>query len=230
MKKLLITLSLLLTLSFASSGVAAQSDGVQAPDLEGMEASYDIEGLQSIHDRTFSVDIEAMLASPDADFESLDMSVMMNMITIQGVAFDNDDNAKAYIEDMKAQMEQAVEEGDAATFEEMEISDLEGFDVDGLRVDMNMPDLEVAASMIVFNDGNHVFQIMVMNADVETAQTSAEDVTQFVLDAEVENEEVTFNDDGSSTGGVFDRMPTADDDVVGDLTGVMDSEIYVGDE
>lgn len=229
MKKLFITLSLLLTLGFASSGAAAQTDGVEAPEVN-LDAAYDVEGLQSVYDRTFSVDFEAMMASPDADPESLDMSAMMNVITIQGITFDNDDNAQAYIDDMKSQMEQAVEEGDAATFEDMEISDLDGFDVEGIRVDMNMPDLDVAASMIIFSDGNHVFQVMVMNADLATAQASTDEVTQFVIDADSETDEVTFSDDGTSTGGVFDRMPAADDEIVGDLTSVMDTEIHIADE
>lgn len=230
MKKLLITLSLLLTIGFATSGVAAQTDGVQAPDLEGMEAAYDVEGLQSVYDRTFSVDFEAMMASPDADLESLDMSVLMNSISIQGMTFDSEDNAKNYIDDMKSEMEKAVEEGDAETFEGMEISELEGFDVDGIRVDMDMPDLEIAVSMIMFSDGNHVFQVMVMNADMETAQSHADEVAQFVIDAEIENEEITFSEDGTSTGGVFDRMPTSDDEIVGDLTSTMDTELHVAGE
>lgn len=232
MKKLLITLSLLLTLGLSTAGVAAQTDGVEAPDLEELAANaYDVEGLQSVYDRTFSVDYMAMMASPDADFESMDMSAMMKMISIQGMSFDNEDNAKAYIEDMRSEMEQAVEEGDTETFEGMEISDLDDFDVDGIRVDTNMPDLDIAASMIIFSDGNHAFMVMVMDADMETAQSSVNEVTQFVIDAEVENEEVTFNEDGTSTGGVFDRMPTSEDEVVGDLTTTMDMELHVaGDE
>lgn len=232
MKRLLLTLSLLLSLGLSATGVAAQTDGVAAPDLGDIEGTYtDVEGLQSVYDRTFSMDIEAMLASPDTDFESLDMSEMMNMFTIQGMTFDNEDNAKAYLEEMKSEMEAAMEDEEAMEMlEDMEITDLEGFDVDGIRVDTNMPDLEVAASMIVFNDGNHIFMIMSMNADLETAQSKADEVIQFVIDAEIENEEVTFSEDGTSTGGVYDRMPTAEDEIAGTLTGVMDMELFVAGE
>lgn len=231
MKKFLFTLSLLLTLGLSTAGVAAQTDGVEAPDLEGLEDVYDVEGLQSVYDRTFSVDFEAMMASPDADIESFDMSAMMQMVSVQGITFDNEDNANAYIEDMKSQMDEAMEQDEAGTFEDMEISDLDDFDVNGIRVDMNMPEMEIAATMVVFADGNHVFQIMAMDGDEEVANSTAEDITQFVLDAEVENEDVTFSEDGTSTGGVFDRMPTVDDGIVGDLDGVTDTEIHVaGDE
>lgn len=231
MKRLLITVSLLLSLGLSTVGAAAQTDGVEAPDLEALEAqAYDVEGLQTVYDRTFSMDIEAMMASPDFDFESMDVSAMMKMISVQGITFDNEDNAKAYIEDMKSQMEQAQEEDEAGTFDDMEISDLEGFDVDGIRVNMDMPDLEIASSIIIFSDGNFVFQVMTMDSDMDTAKSNVEAVAQFVIDAEIETEEVTFSDDGTSTGGVFDRMPTAEDEVIGDLTGVTDMELHVADE
>lgn len=227
MKKFLMTLSLLLTLGLSTAGVAAQTDGVQAPDLEGFEDAFDVEGLESVYDRTFSVDFEAMMASPDSDAGEMDFSAMMNIISIQGITFDSEDNAEAYINDMLDQMDEAMEEQDAAAFEDMEVQDLEGFDVDGVRVDMSMPDLDIAASMIIFNDDNHVFQVMVMNADADVAKASADEVAQYVIDAEVQTEEVTFSDDGTSTGGVFDRMPTSEDELVGDLTTVLDSEIHV---
>lgn len=222
-KKLLLTLSLLLTLGLSASGVAAQ---VEAPNLDDVDPTADVEGIQSIYDRTFSVDFEALMASPEADFDNLDISAMMSVISIQGMTFDSEDNANAYLDQMRDELDASMEE-DPSTFDGIEISDLDGFDVDGLQLIMDMADLEITASVVIFVDGNQVFQIMVMNSDLETAKASADAVTQFVIDAETETEEVTFNADGTSTGGVFDRMPTGDDEVVGDLTGVLDSEIFV---
>lgn len=228
MKKLLLTLSLLLSMGLSVSAVAAQTPGVEAPDFDDTEIGADIEGLQSIYDRTFSVDFEAMMASPDADLENLDMSAMMSMISIQGMTFDSDDNAQDYLDMMRDEVNaEMVESEDTYDFE---ITDLEGFDVDGLTITMDMADLEIGATVHFFVDGNHVFQVMVMDSDLEATGSLASEVTQFILDADVENDEVIFNMDGTSTGGVFDRMPTADDEIVGDLTGVMDSEILVNDE
>lgn len=230
MKKLLMTLSLLLTLGLSASAVAAQTDGVEVPDLEEAAATaYDVEGLQSVYDRTFTVDFETMMASPDEDPAGIDMSAMMNVISIQGITFDSDDNASAYIDQMKDELETSVAD-DPDAFSDTEISDLDGFDVEGIRVHMDMADLGIAASVIIFVDGNQVYQVMVMDSDIDVAQSKADDVTRFVLDAEVGNEEVSFDEDGTSTGGVFDRMPTGDDDIVGDLTSVLDSEIIVTDE
>lgn len=226
MKKFLLTLSLLLSFGLSFSAVA-QVDGVEAPNLE--EPSFsEVEGLESIYDRTFSVDIETMLASPDADFAEMDMSAMMRTISIQGMQFDSEDNAEAYLDDMLEQMNTAMEENPEAT-EDVEVADLEGFDVDGVQITMDMPDLGIAATMNIFVDGNQVFQVMVMDSDQATASTLAEEVTQFVVDADSNDDDVTFNADGTSTGGVFERMPTADDEIVGDLTGVMDTEIFAGE-
>lgn len=226
MKKFLLTLSLLLSFGLSFSAVA-QVDGVEAPNLE--EPSFsEVEGLESIYDRTFSVDIETMLASPDADFAEMDMSAMMRTISIQGMQFDSEDNAEAYFDDMLEQMNTAMEENPEAT-EDVEVADLEGFDVDGVQITMDMPDLGIAATMNVFVDGNQVFQVMAMDSDQATASTLAEEVTQFVVDADSNDDDVTFNADGTSTGGVFERMPTADDEIVGDLTGVMDTEIFAGE-
>lgn len=226
MKKLLLTLSLLLSLGLSVSVVAAQ---VEAPDIDDIDVGADVEGLESIYDRTYSMDIEAMFASPDADFEDIDTSSFMRMISIQGMTFDSEDSANAYLDEMKSQLEQGLEE-DPDSFSDVVIGDLEGMDAEGLTLSMDMADLEVGASVIFVVDGHQVFQIMVMDSDVASAETLATDITQFVLDAEVETEEVSFSEDGTSTGGVFDRMPSGDDEIVGDLTSVIDSELFVGDE
>lgn len=223
MKKMLATLALLLTFGLSFSAVAAQ-DGVEAPDVDGME--MEVEGAEYAYGRTYSVDFEALMSTPDVDMASLDTSAMMRSISIQGVQFDSEDNANKYIEDSKASIDEAMN-GDEALegMEDLTVSELEGFDKDGLLVTMGMPDLEAGMVMIVFVDGDQVYQITSIDGSVEDAQTKAEEVTQYVIDAEIENEEVTFNADGTSTGGVFDRMPAAGDEIVGDLTGVMDMEV-----
>lgn len=226
MKKILLTLTLLLSLGLSFSGVAAQTDSVEPIDL-GSE--MDVEGLESVYDRTFSVDIEALMASPEA-LESLDMSAMMRMVSIQGMTFDNEDHAKDYLKTMQSEVEKAMENEDLSSMGDVQITELEGFDADGLMMTMDMPDLGAAATIIVFIDGNQMFQIMAMDSDLESSTAFAEEVSTFVIEAETETDEVTFNADGTSTGGVFDRMPTADDEIVGDLTSVTDSEIFKTDE
>lgn len=224
MKKLLMTLSLLLTLGLLTAGVAAQDD---APDSEAFDDSdySSIEGLLSSYDRTYTVDFEATLASPEADFEDMDMAAMMRLIGIEGLTFDSEDNAQAYLQQTLDEFDSEAPD-DEELLDEVEITELDGFDVDGMRMIMEFPEPEMAVLVVIFVDGNHVFQVAVIDAEMGAAESKLDEVIQFVLDAEVESDEVAFNMDGSSTGGVFDRMPSVGHEIVGDLSSVSDTELF----
>ncbi len=225
MKKLLLTLTMLLTLGFSLQGVAAQTPaGVDAPVGEAMQA----EGLVSAYDRTYSVDFEAMMASPSADITEMDTAAFMRVVSITGMTFDSEDNAKAYLDEMKSQIDEAQEAGEMP--EGTEVNDLEGIDKDGFSATLVMEDLGVYSTILVFVDGDQVFMIVALDTDTESAAKLATDVATYVVDNDVENEEVTFNADGTSTGGVYDRMPEAGSDMMGDLTSVTDTAIQEAGE
>lgn len=225
MKKLLLTLTLLLTLGFSLQGVAAQTpEDAGAPMGEAMQA----EGLVSAYDRTYMVDFEAMMASPSADLADMDSAAMMRVVSITGMTFDSDDHAEAYLKDMKSQIDDAQEAGEMP--EGTEVKDLEDFDKDGFIATMSMEDLGVNSAILVFVDGDQVFMVVGIDADIESATTLVTDVAKYVADAEVKDDKVTLNEDGTSTGGVFDRMPEAGSDLVGDLTSVTDSVLQEAGE
>lgn len=169
-----------------------------------------------------------MMASPSADMAEMDSAAMMRIVSITGMTFDSDDNAKAYVEDMKSQIDDAQESGEMP--EGTEVKDLEDFDKDGFIATMSMEDLGVNSAILVFVDGDQVFMVVGIDADIESATTLVTDVAKYVADADVKDEEVSFNEDGTSTGGVFDRMPEAGSDLVGDLTSVTDSVLQEAGE
>lgn len=225
MKKLILTLTMLLTLGFSLQGVAAQTpEDAGAPMGEAMQA----EGLVSAYDRTYMVDFEAMMASPSADLADMDSAAMMRVVSITGMTFDSDDHAEAYLKDMKSQIDDAQEAGEMP--EGTEVKDLEDFDKDGFIATMSMEDLGVNSAILVFVDGDQVFMVVGIDADIESATTLVTDVAKYVADAEVKDDKVTLNEDGTSTGGVFDRMPEAGSDLVGDLTSVTDSVLQEAGE
>lgn len=227
MKKLILVLTMLLTLGFSLQGVAAQTpDSSGAPLGEAMQA----EGLESAYDRTYMMDFEALMASPSADMAEMDTAAMMRVVSITGMTFDSEDNAKNYVNDMKSQIEDAQESGEMP--EGTEIRELEDGDIDkdGIVATMSMEDLGVNSAILVFVDGDQVFMIVAIDADVESAEAKVTDIAKYVVDADVENDEVTFNEDGTSTGGVFDRMPEAGNELVGDLTSVTDSVLQEAGE
>lgn len=223
MKKILLTITMLLTLALSAQGVAAQ---VEAPEIESVDYS-EIDGLQSVYSRAYTVDFMAMMSSPDANLEEMDMAAMMRNISIQGYTFESEDQAKAFLDTTKEEAEGGLTE--AEDLGEVEMKDLEAVDKEGVTMTMVM-DLEgesIAMTVHMFVDGNHLFMVISTDSDLDASNSKADAVAQYVVDAEVQNEEVTFSEDGTSTGGVFDRMPEAGHELVADLT-VMDMELYTG--
>lgn len=223
MKKILLTITMLLTLALSAQGVAAQ---VEAPEIESVDYS-EIDGLQSVYSRAYTVDFMAMMSSPEANLEEMDMAAMMRNISIQGYTFESEDQAKAFLDTTKEEAEGGLTE--AEDLGEVEMKDLEAVDKEGVTMTMVM-DLEgesIAMTVHMFVDGNHLFMVISTDADLDASNSKADAVAQYVVDAEVQNEEVTFSEDGTSTGGVFDRMPEAGHELVADLT-VMDMELYTG--
>lgn len=223
MKKILLTITMLLTLALSAQGVAAQ---VEAPEIESVDYS-EIDGLQSVYSRAYTVDFMAMMSSPEANLEEMDMAAMMRNISIQGYTFESEDQAKAFLDTTKEEAEGGLTE--AEDLGEVEMKDLEAVDKEGVTMTMVM-DLEgesIAMTVHMFVDGNHLFMVISTDSDLDASNSKADAVAQYVVDAEVQNEEVTFSEDGTSTGGVFDRMPEAGHELVADLT-VMDMELYTG--
>jgi hypothetical protein len=237
MKKFILTITMLLTLGFSFQGVAAQTPDATpaAPMGEAMQA----EGLVSAYDRTYTVDFEAMMSSPSADMASpaaataspaaeMNTAPVMRVVSITGITFNSEDNARSYLEDMKSQIYEAQEAGEMP--EGTEVKDLEDFDKDGFIATLSMEDIGVYSSIMAFVDGDQVFMIVSLDADVETATTVVNDVATYIVDTKVENDEVTFNADGTSTGGVFDRMPQAGSDLMGNLSIVTDAVLQEAGE
>lgn len=216
-KKFLVVMAMLLTLGLSAQGVAAQLD-----DSADTLSPEDISGLNGGYSRTYAPDMEALMASPSSD--GLDLSSVMRNITIQAYTFDSDDEAKDFYDLMMEQMESELA-GELTDMGETEISDASEIDKDGVKITIDEGDLGVGMTMLIFVDGDTVFSVMVMDADVESATALSVDIANYIIDAEVEDENITFNEDGTSTGGVFDRMPASGDDAVGGLKADMDIDI-----
>lgn len=216
-KKFLVVMAMLLTLGLSAQGVAAQLD-----DSADTLSPEDISGLNGGYSRTYAPDMEALMASPSSD--GLDLSSVMRNITIQAYTFDSDDEAKDFYDLMMEQMESELA-GELTDMGETEISDASEIDKDGVKITIDEGDLGVGTTMLIFVDGDTVFSVMVMDADVESATALSVDIANYIIDAEVEDENITFNEDGTSTGGVFDRMPASGDDAVGGLKADMDIDI-----
>lgn len=146
------------------------------------------------------------------------------LVTTAVLTFDNKDNADkgldaaadAYAAEMVDTASAAPREiddlGDKATLYSGETADAEG----GM----------VPANLLIVRDAERMYMIMLMGGETEVGATQVQDIARFTLDAEPTTDEVTFNMDGSSTGGPFDRMPTAQDtDLIGGLSPFIDMDM-----
>jgi hypothetical protein len=85
-------------------------------------------------------------------------------------------------------------------------------------------DLTVTMVLIFVQDGANVLVTQIIGgaepADMALAWA------EFMLDAEIGDEEITLVDDGTSTGGAFDLMPSAEDEELrGGLSPVADIDL-----
>lgn len=217
-KKFTLMLALLLTLGLSVQGVAAQI-GSDPSELD----PKDVPGLLAGYSRTYAPDMEALMASPSAD--PLDLSAYMRNVSIMTYVFESDDTASEFFEMMKDQMNDELS-APSPELGQAELSEATDIDKDNMQVTVDMGDLGVGLTILMFIDGDTVFVVMAMDGTVDDATAMAVDIANYVIDADVKDDEVIFNEDGTSTGGVFDRMPAGGDDIVGGLQIDSDSDLF----
>jgi hypothetical protein len=213
MRKTILVVVMLLLWGMNAQGIVAQS-------LE------DAEGLETAYSRSYSTGSANTVSAPSGTPKSLESESRFRGIEVLGMTFESNEHAEQFVETVRTGIQDLVNESESSA--EAEISDVD-LDHDGFLAIMNVENTGVNA-IIMFVDGNQVFLIDVTDPDRETATTLVNDVASLVADAEGEDEDVTFNDDGTSTGGVFDRMPEAGSDLMGDLTSVTDAVLQEAGE
>ena len=217
MKKLILAAVMLLLMATGISGVAAQDDEFSLENFEGLESGY----ARYYSSRGVSMTAAPSSASPATASaeESTPEGEVDATVSVEIVTFDSEENAKAFLDGYRAESDRQLSEAPEG---EMEVADLEDIENDGFLAKV-MPGAEGDSTAIfVFQDGDTIWSINVRAADIDSATTLGNEYLNFVLDQETEEDEVTFNADGTSTGGVFDRMPGEGDEIPGGLTVVED--------
>ncbi len=220
MKRFLLILSLLLTFGLSGQAALAQTDA-STPEMSGMSLT-DVEGLNSAYMRTYSVDFMALMSTPNADMS--DTAALMRSVSVQALTFDSDDAAKDFLKQQLDDVDASLEQ-QTADMGEVEKSDVKIEDTDATQLTITMEDAGIAMTYVIFVDGDTVFLVSSIDADADAATKLATDTATFILKADDSDADVTFSEDGTSTGGVFDRMPAPGDDAVGGLTSVMDMDL-----
>lgn len=210
MTRLFSTIVLILALGAPAAAIAQRDDSTPDlyPGVEGIETSY----------------ARFITAMPDA----------MPIINILGMSFDTKEHAQTFHHGLVEATLTDLDETELPPGAVLESTDIEPTNVDD--------DVEVArvtalggedAYAMVFTFiriADTTFVVFVVASSDDEALSFAQDTTTFILESEPETDTVSFSEDGTSTGGVFDRMPSADDELVPDSADIVDiEEIAAGD-
>lgn len=219
---------MLLALTIGQSPAAA---GAAGQDVSGTEA-FDfgtLEGIQEAISRTYTVDFSAMMESigtPGPNGEMGELPELTGVISLQGTVarFDSGDNAAAAVDTMDAELKGSLEGQDDAP-ELTEIEDLELGDKS--KAYTASQEIEgQQTNLVVIIAQQDEFAYLTIGAVIDgDAQEVTKGLTQALIDNEAGDNAAAFSEDGTSTGGVWDKFPKADDELVADLT-AFDQQVY----
>ena len=189
--------------------------GVGAQDDAGGELlPEDIEGLQHAVVRAYSLDYSALLASatPGAEPE-VPTGVLLLGATI--LEFDSSDNAEAALTQLDEETDAA---GEASLGGDTEVSSIDLDLGDNSIGYSGVEDLEgdqVETVIALVQEESYVF-FVVASGSGEDMQAITTDFTNGLIDNDGSGEG-EFNEDGTSTGGLWDKFAATDDAVTSGL-------------
>lgn len=204
----------LVVLMTGAPAVAAQgADPTSGMDVEGLEKSYS---------RSFSGDMMAMVETPEG--EASGWFMLMTMV----LEFDSDDNAKAGLEQMTGEVTSEMED-ESATMEDVEL-DLD-MDYVGKRMSEEAEGSSSTMVMVGAQDDEYVYVVMGMTFGDDPVDV-VESTVKGMKDADTSDDEEVFNEDGTSTGGLWAKLPSAESvqEQVPALTSVSDAIYFPAPE
>lgn len=203
-RKIAALLALLLTIGFVAP-VAAQD--VDTSDLKEF-------GLESGYVRMY---MSSDTASP------------LVGVMVGGFEFDDAENAEKHFEDFSCGFASGFMGQDETKCEDLEAGGITVTDVDGIG-DKSMEfagtaDIggESPTLLMTTLKDNYIFVVINIGDDTEG---SADGLAKFLADAEPVDTEVVFSEDGTSTGGFYDMVPAADDELLTGLTPMADMDMF----
>lgn len=215
----LMLAALLLSLFGAVSHVSAQENG--ASDLQ----LKDLKGIDSAYQRTYTVDMEAMMASPTANPASLKGLFALTAMVIK---FDSGDHTKGAFKELSGELEKSM--GNQVSGVELQREDLKdlGEQAFGYGGKMTQEGMQGQVYMVLARKDKYIhLAIGIAMGDTNPK----DDVVNFVkkmVDAKEGTDGIKTNDQGLRTGGLLDKLPVTD--VPGNLKPDKGYELYPKDE
>ena len=173
-----------------------------------------LEGLEEAVRRTYTLNYSSLMseASPNAS-GNFEYQAGIQALFTAVYKFDSEDHAKESLDKAKAQIE---EEGIAGVeFEEVEMDDLND-DTLGLTATADQEGAGTTVSTVVLTqEDDYLYLVFGIAIGTDTDVNGiVGDLVKYLIDEDAGDGDPTFNDDGTSEGGIWDKFPDADHDLV----------------
>jgi hypothetical protein len=200
-------------------GLALAPAAAQDEETGALEDISQLEGIEDGVARSWSIDYESLMAEATIDaedpFASIEGVFLLYGMVLQ---FDNDNHA----EDAYQQLHDLDDDEWGSDFSEdaeiirEDVDDL-GDRAFSLEIADSASDSEGYYRLLFSQKDEYVFVAMALSL-TEDGNASADDLADYLVnDGEASNDDPEFNEDGSSTGGLWGFFPDDDDDLLGDL-------------
>jgi hypothetical protein len=223
MRKLLRISALLMVVMLAALATrmpnAMAQEATPDEEAEVFDELTQLEGLESAVSRYYALDYEALMssASPEASGEF----AFPEGIQLLGGAvfkFDNDDNAKAGRDKAGELIGTEVAAEGELEFTEVEIDGLNDETI-ALEATVEEEGLGATHSLVIVTQEDEYLYVAIgvaTGAEASATEKTA-DLVKYMIDADAGDGEGTFNADGTSEGGLWDKFPESDNEIVSGL-------------
>lgn len=228
MNRLLRLTALMLMVVVAIAAVRIPSAVAQeSPETSAFDDVTNLEGLESATSRSYTLDYETLFSTP-ANMESAEMPEGLQVLSLGIYKFDNDDNAKSAMDLAREELEA---EG-ALGVENVEEFDADDMNDDSIALNGSSEEEGVGptkTTALVTQEGQYIyFAVSLASGEESDSQTPAVDAVKYMKDTD-EGGDVAFNEDGTSTGGTWEKFIKSDNEQVAGLI-AFDQQIFPVEE
>jgi hypothetical protein len=225
----LMMILLLAVIGSGASSALAQDDAGTPEEASVFDDLTQLEGLERAVGRDWEVDYEAIMtgmASPDADADAEDFAMPTGTMYVSAaiLQFDGEDNAEAAFDKARDEFEsQSMMEGI-----ELEEIDVDGMSDNTVALGATQEDetLGNTNTTVILTQEDEYIYLSIGVAVEDESEGTVVDIVNHMKDADAGDGDGEFHDDGTSEGGLWDKLPAADDEVVGEGLIATDTQIY----
>jgi hypothetical protein len=208
---------------------------VSAQDAEEEFDINQLEGLQRAVGRFYYGDYSAMFDTMSTPGATMSGDMLLG-VSIGVFEFDNDDHAKDAVDKLVDEAKKSFESGEmedmgtpvaAGEIKEEDVDDI-GDDAKGLSVTVDDEGMQMTDYLLLVRDGNRLLFLAGNGTGDVTGQIN--NIAKGMADRDPGDGDGTFNEDGTSTGGLWDIFPASDDEAIKGLTNGGDEVIFPEDE